>query len=168
MFATRVARYVPSAVRANATQFMRTKRTTNMAGLEIHPDPLPELESLYTKTLGVLEALPSSAVFRQSSEAVTQQRLSIVRAAMTENSRRNAYASEAAIDDVVKELDAGLIEEILDQAHDEFHLATKMIDWKPYVLMCWILTVRHEPLQVPAPPGQWKGFSMKEATGEGL
>ncbi|WFD27139.1 hypothetical protein MNAN1_002135 [Malassezia nana] len=156
MFATRVARYVPSAIRANATKFMRTKMSTDVAGLEIHPDPLPELESLYTKTLGVLKALPSSSVFRQSSEAVTEQRLSVVREAMTENSRRNAYASEAAIDNVVKQLDSGLIEEILDQAHDEHHLVTKMIEWKPY-----------ESLQVPAPPGQWKGFSMKEAAGEG-
>ncbi|KAL4401236.1 mitochondrial respiratory chain complex I protein [Malassezia pachydermatis] len=136
MFATKVARYIPTAVRANATQFLRTKRTTNLAGLEIHPDPLPELVSTYTQTLKVLQALPASAVFRQSSEAVTQQRLDIVRAAMTDVSRQNAHASEAAIDKVVAEIDGGVIEEILDQAHDEFHLATKMIDWKPYVFAC--------------------------------
>ena len=69
MFATKAVRYFPSAVRAEATQFLRTKRSTNIAGLEIHPDPLPELESTYTQTLRVLKTMPESAVFRQSSEA---------------------------------------------------------------------------------------------------
>ena len=135
MFATTAVRYFPSAVRAEATQFLRTKRSTNIAGLEIHPDPLPELESTYTQTLRVLKTMPESAVFRQSSEAVTQQRLDIVKAAMSETSRKNAYASEAAIDQVVAQLDSGLIEEIVDQAQDELHLAAKMIDWKPYVYL---------------------------------
>ena len=134
MFATKAVRFVPSAMRAStATKFLRTKRTTNIAGLEIHPDPLPELVSTYTHTLNVLKGLPESAVFRQSSEAVTQQRLDIVKEAMTPTSRETVYGSEAAIDRVVAAIDAGLIEEIVDQANDEFHLATKMIDWKPYV-----------------------------------
>ena len=54
---------------------------------------------------------------------------------MSETSRKNAYASEAAIDQVVAQLDSGLIEEIVDQAQDELHLAAKMIDWKPYVYL---------------------------------
>merc|ERR1711974_597164 len=157
MFATKAVRFVPSAMRAStATKFLRTKRTTNIAGLEIHPDPLPELVSTYTHTLSVLKGLPESAVFRQSSEAVTQQRLDIVKEAMTPTSRETVYGSEAVIDRVVAAIDAGLIEEIVDQANDEFHLATKMIDWKP-----------HEPLQVPAPPGQWNTFNMQAASGEG-
>lgn len=169
MFATKAVRFVPSAMRAStATKYMRTKRTTNIAGLEIHPDPLPELVSTYTHTLNVLKGLPESAVFRQSSEAVTQQRLDIVKEAMTPTSRETVYGSEAAIDRVVAAIDAGLIEEIVDQANDEFHLATKMIDWKPYVsFFCCSLTHRHEPLQVPAPPGQWNTFNMQAASGEG-
>ena len=136
MFATKAVRFVPSAMRASAaTKFMRTKRTTNIAGLEIHPDPLPELVSTYTHTLNVLKGLPESAVFRQSSEAVTQQRLDIVKEAMTAASRETVYGSEAAIDRVVAAIDGGLIEEIVDQANDEFHLAAKMIDWKPYVYL---------------------------------
>lgn len=114
---------------------MRTKRSTNIAGLEIHGNPLPELVSTYTRTLDVLKALPESAVYRQSSEAVTQQRLDIVRAAMTESSSKNAHASESAIQKVVQEIDSGIIEEVLDQARDEFHLAAKMVDWKPYVYL---------------------------------
>lgn len=134
MFATKAVRFVPSAMRAStATKFLRTKRTTNIAGLEIHPDPLPELVSTYTHTLNVLKGLPESAVFRQSSEAVTQQRLDIVKEAMTPTSRETVYGSEAAIDRVVAAIDGGLIEEIVEQANDEFHLAAKMIDWKPCV-----------------------------------
>mgnify|MGYP001049600040 FL=1 len=81
----------------------------------------------------MLKGLPESAVFRQSSEAVTQQRLDIVKEAMTPTSRETVYGSEAAIDRVVAAIDGGLIEEIVEQANDEFHLAAKMIDWKPYV-----------------------------------
>lgn len=134
MFATRALRLASTAVRATARPtFLRTKRSTNLAGLDIHPDPLPELESTYTHTLHVLKALPETGVFRQSAEAVTQLRLDIVKANMTPASREDPRASEEAIDRVVEAIDCGLIEEIVDQAHDEFELATKMIDWKPYV-----------------------------------
>lgn len=158
MFATKAVRFVPSVMRANvATKFMRTKRTTNIAGLEIHPDPLPELVSTYTHTLNVLKGLPETAVFRQSSEAVTQHRLDIVKEAMTAASRETVYGSEAAIDRVVAAIDGGLIEEIVDQANDEFHLAAKMIDWKPYV---YFLLLTHP--QTRTTPGARSSRSMED------
>lgn len=140
MFATRVARYFASAVRAEAPVWLRTARTTNIAGLEVHPDPLPVLESTYTQTLKVLETFPESSVYRQSAEAVTEERLSVLSEAVTQESRASPDASELAIAKVVEKLDSGLIEEILKQAHDEFQLAAKMIDWKPYVTLFFVLT----------------------------
>ncbi|WFD29950.1 hypothetical protein MSPP1_000964 [Malassezia sp. CBS 17886] len=153
MFATRSVRFFATALRTEG-RFLRTKRATDLAGVEIHPDPLPALESTYTQTLGVLKALPASAVFRQSSEAVTQLRLDTVRAELTPEAKVDPAESEAAITRIVDRINGGIIEEILDQAKDEFQLAAKMVDWKP-----------HDPLQVPAPPGQWSTFNMQQAAG---
>ncbi|WFD34775.1 hypothetical protein MCUN1_001619 [Malassezia cuniculi] len=150
----RGARFLATAART-AAQDMRNKTTTGLAGVPVHPNPLPELESTYTQTLRVLEHLPATSVYRQSAAAVTEQRLSIVREALSKPFATVA-ASEKAIEKVESEIDSGIIEELVQQATDEFHLAAKMIDWKPW-----------EPLEVPAPPGQWKGFSMREAAGEG-
>ncbi|WFC96008.1 hypothetical protein MBRA1_002664 [Malassezia brasiliensis] len=155
MFATRLVRQVSSAAQA-APLYLRTKTSTGLAGIDVHPNPLPVLEQKYTRTLQVLKALPESAVYRQSAEAVTQGRLDIVRAAMNENSQKDPSFSEHAIKTVTDKIDGGIVEELLIQADDELNLAAKMIDWKPY-----------EPLEVPAPPGQWSTFSMKKEAGEG-
>ena len=132
MWATRSARYFASAPRS-ADTFMRTKRTTGLAGLAVHPNPLPALESTYTHTLSTLKHMPESAVYRQSAEAVTQQRLDIVREALKSAPFANPTLSEYAIDQVVNKIDCGCVEELLQQAHAEFELAAKMIDHKPYV-----------------------------------
>ena len=71
---------------------------------------------------------------------MTEERLSVLREAVTQESRASPDASELAIAKVVEKLDSGLIEEILKQAHDEFQLAAKMIDWKPYVTLFFVLT----------------------------
>ncbi|PKI82824.1 hypothetical protein MVES_003264 [Malassezia vespertilionis] len=162
MFATRFARYFATAVRCEDliskgnNKYLRTAKSTFVAGLPLHPNPLPALEAKYTHTLKVLQVLPASSVFRQSSEAVTQHRLDIVRTELSEQTQQDANANENAISIVTGKIDSGLVEELLEQAHDELGLAAKMIDWKPY-----------EPLEVPAPPNQWKPFSMQEAAGEG-
>lgn len=168
MFATRTARQFATAVRFSAKpQFLRKKLSTDLAGIELHPNPLPALEAKYTRTLEVLKALPESAVYRQSAEAATQSRLDIVRSAMSEKSQTDPSLNEHAIGIVTSKIDSGVAEELLIQAEDELTLAAKMIDWKPYVDIAGYANYRFEPLQVPAPPGQWKPFSMKEAAGEG-
>lgn len=91
------------------------------------------LESTYTRTLQVLKALPESAVYRQSAEAVTQGRLDIVRPEITDKTQKDASQNEHAITAVTTKIDSGLVEELLVQAKDELNLAAKMLDWKPYV-----------------------------------
>lgn len=132
MFATRTARQIAASARA-APKYLRTQRTTGLAGIDIHPNPLPVLEQKYTRTLQVLKALPESAVYRQSAEAATQTRLDIVRAAVNERSQKDAGFNEHAIKVVTEKIDGGVVEELLIQADDELNLAAKMIDWKPYV-----------------------------------
>lgn len=51
---------------------------TGLTGLQTHPSPRPTLIYLYTSTLQKLKAFPESSVYRQSTEALTRQRLQII------------------------------------------------------------------------------------------
>lgn len=73
--------------------------------------------TVYKNTLSVLSQMPQSAVYRQATEALTQQRLSIVEA--TEN-----------LATIEQQLAAGQLEEVIEQAEDEEKLAKKMLDWR--------------------------------------
>jgi NADH dehydrogenase (ubiquinone) 1 alpha subcomplex subunit 5 len=54
---------------------------TGLTGLTTHPAPRSTLIYLYSSTLSKLKQIPESSVYRQSTEALTKQRLSIVEAA---------------------------------------------------------------------------------------
>lgn len=75
--------------------------------------------------------IPSTAVYRQATESLTQHRLNIVES--TEN-----------IEEIESKIDVGQIEEIIMQAEEELKLLAKMEEWKPW-----------EPLETPAPKDQW-------------
>ncbi|KAJ3719891.1 ETC complex I subunit conserved region-domain-containing protein [Lentinula raphanica] len=109
------------------------KTTTGITGLAVHPDPLPTLTRTYKATLEALSALPSTSVYRQGTEALTQKKLSIVEAA------------KGDIAAVEKGLDEGQIEESLLIASDELQLVGKMAEWKAW-----------EPLEEKPEPGQWE------------
>ena len=98
------------------------KSTTGITGLEVHPDPIPVLTKTYETTLSALSAFPATSVYRQGVEALTQQKLNIV---------RTANGDIAAVE---KGLDEGHIEESLDIAQDELGLVQKMAEWKAYVM----------------------------------
>lgn len=51
---------------------------TGITGLLTHPSPRPTLIHLYRSALSKLSAFPESSVYRQSTEALTRQRLQIV------------------------------------------------------------------------------------------
>lgn len=97
------------------------KSTTGITGLKVHPNPLPTLVSTYQETLARVSEIPSSSVYRQSVEALTQRKLKLV-----QNANGDVAAAEKALDD-------GQIEEAIDVAQDELSLVAKMIDWKAYV-----------------------------------
>lgn len=149
----------PSASVASGTAFAaRLKKSTNITGLNVSGSPLSELESRYTKTLSLLSTLPESSVYRQATTALTQQRLDIV--AKFSNDAKAIQSEpellEALYERAEQELDAGQLEQVLEQAVAEYRLAAKMIDWKAW-----------EPLEHPPAPGQWSYFSMAEEAGEG-
>ncbi|KAK0523101.1 hypothetical protein OC834_003023 [Tilletia horrida] len=130
----------------------RTKQTTEIFGIDVHPSPLTELRDTYSRTLSTLQALPQGTVYRQATEALTNHRLSVVESALGQGK----IVDEDAIKTVEDKLELGQIEEVIMQAHDELGLAAKMIEWKAF-----------EPLEHTPAPGQWKYFDMREESGEG-
>ncbi|KAG0197410.1 hypothetical protein BGX28_009104 [Mortierella sp. GBA30] len=108
-----------------------TKKTTGIYGLPVHPDPRPQLITLYNDTLKTLEKFPEHAVYRQATAALTNHRLNVVKG--TED-----------IAKIEETIDAGQIEEVVVQAVEELKLAGKMLEWKPW-----------EALETPAPKDQW-------------
>ncbi|KAI8376957.1 ETC complex I subunit conserved region-domain-containing protein [Blakeslea trispora] len=108
-----------------------TKVSTGITGVAVHANPRPHLIQTYNSTLQTLSRLPATAVYRQATESVTQQRLSIVES--TEN-----------IEEIESKINVGQIEEVILQAEDELSLASKMEEWKAW-----------ESLETPIPEGQW-------------
>jgi NADH dehydrogenase (ubiquinone) 1 alpha subcomplex subunit 5 len=93
------------------------KASTGITGLEAHPDPLPALKQTYTSTLNLLGSLPSTSVYRQATEALTQHRLQTV-----ESSGEDVAKFESSL--------GSMAEVILEEAKAEQMLIGKMIEWK--------------------------------------
>lgn len=123
--ATRRVLAAAQAVNKAATTH-RTKLSTGITGLAVHPDPLHALRTTYHSTLKVLGQVPASAVYRQSAEAITRERLAVVEQAGEGN-------TEEQIEQVERKLEAGIAEELIQQAEDELKLASKMLEYKPCV-----------------------------------
>ena len=94
------------------------KTTTGIKGIPVHPNPLPALSKTYQDTLSLASSIPATSVYRQSVEALTQNKLKIV---------QDANGDIAAVE---KQLDEGQIEEALEVAKDELKLVSNMIEWK--------------------------------------
>jgi NADH dehydrogenase (ubiquinone) 1 alpha subcomplex subunit 5 len=126
------------------TRFLRTaKWPTGITGVRHHAQPRQQLIGVYNATLDSLKDIPEHAVYRQSVEALTKDRLKIV------ESTEDTNAIEAQIGQ-------GLVEEVIDAAQKELVLVEKMKQWKPYWdLGVTLLTSRWEKLEVEAPEGQW-------------
>ncbi|KAL5535555.1 hypothetical protein ACEPAF_3649 [Sanghuangporus sanghuang] len=111
------------------------KASTGLTGVKVSLNPLPTLVETYQTTLARISEIPQSSVYRQSVEAITQRKLSIVQKA-----NGDVAAAEEALDD-------GQIEEAIAIAQDELSLVDKMIEWKAW-----------EPLEEKPQPGQWEYF----------
>ncbi|KAJ2726674.1 hypothetical protein GGI07_000397 [Coemansia sp. Benny D115] len=116
------------------------KLTTGIVGVPVNPNARPQLIELYKKTLSELKTkIPETAVYRQSVEAITVQRLNIVE--QNEDPKK-----------IEELINCGQIEELVDQAQDEIKLISRMAEWKAW-----------EPLEEAAPPRQWEYFKKAPA-----
>ena len=115
---------------ANLPSIGRTKVSTGITGLAVHPSPFIHLVKVYDDTLATLNQIPAGAVYRQSAEAVIKQRRPVV-APYVEITPDEGV--EETIAKVEEEIGSGLIEEVVLQAEDEKSLALKMLEWKACV-----------------------------------
>ncbi|KAJ1642092.1 hypothetical protein IWQ61_010669, partial [Dispira simplex] len=107
----------------------------------VHPNPRPALLDLYKRTLSELETkIPQYAVYRQATEAITKHRMNIVE--KTED-----------VTEIEKIVGAGQIEELINAAETELRLIPYLAEVKPW-----------EPLEEPAPEGQWTYFKNQTST----
>ncbi|THH34183.1 hypothetical protein EUX98_g61 [Antrodiella citrinella] len=111
------------------------KTSTGITGLNVHPNPLPELTRTYETTLATLARIPATSVYRQGVEALVQKKLKVLQSV------------NGDIEAAEKQLGEGQIEEAVDIAQDELSLVQKMIEWKAW-----------EPLEEKPEPGQWEYF----------
>ncbi|KAK4689480.1 NADH dehydrogenase (ubiquinone) 1 alpha subcomplex subunit 5, partial [Tremellales sp. Uapishka_1] len=128
-------------LRATKTLFSALKPikiSTGITGLAVHPEPLPALKSTYTSTISILATLPSTSVYRQATETLTEHRLSVVESAGGD------------IEKVEQEL-GNIVEVLLEEGKAEALLAGKMGEWKSY-----------EGLEQTPPRGQWQYFDPGE------
>lgn len=65
-------------------RYLEADTPTGLTGLLTHPTPRPTLIYVYSSTLEKLKALPSSSLYRQSTEALTNHRLKIVQSTIPE------------------------------------------------------------------------------------
>ncbi|GJN92143.1 hypothetical protein Rhopal_005173-T1 [Rhodotorula paludigena] len=131
---------------AKETPSLRTKLSTGITGLAVHPEPLSALKHNYGSLLALLEQAPKASVYRQSAEAITRERLAVVE-------RAGSEGTEAQIEQVEQQIGAGLVEELVDQSLDELKLAGKMLEWKAW-----------EELEEAPAPGQWAPFRVTPST----
>jgi len=102
------------------TRILRSaKWPTGITGINSNPNARNQLISVYNATLQSLKDIPEYAVYRQSVEALTKERLKIV------ESTEDTNAIEAKIGQ-------GLVEEVVDAAEKELVLLEKMKQWKPF------------------------------------
>lgn len=86
--------------------------------MAVHPNPIPDLTKTYESTLFALDEIPKSSVYRQSVEAITLNKLKILK------------SSDGDISKIETALDEGQIEQALDVAKDELALVTNFVKFK--------------------------------------
>jgi len=108
-----------------------TKKFTEMVGMAVAKTPRQSLTELYSQTLTVLGAMPTTSAYRQQTELLTTERLNMVKA-------------EENVNVLEKQINCGQIEEVIIQAKDELKLAENLIECQPW-----------ENQETQAPHGQW-------------
>lgn len=71
-------RLLASVQKAKPSQFLEPGAPTGLAGLLVHSTPRSTLLYVYNNTLEKLKAFPEHSVYRQSTEALTRHRLSVI------------------------------------------------------------------------------------------
>jgi NADH dehydrogenase (ubiquinone) 1 alpha subcomplex subunit 5 len=73
-------RLLASVQKTKPSQYLEPGAPTGLAGLFVHATPRSTLLYVYNNTLEKLKAFPEHSVYRQSTEALTKHRLSVIEA----------------------------------------------------------------------------------------
>lgn len=84
-------------VAVKPSRYLEAGAPTGLTGLFTHPAPRSQLIYLYSSTLDKLSQFPESSLYRQSTEALTQHRLSIISAAVPEGHAEWSAKAEKVI-----------------------------------------------------------------------
>jgi NADH dehydrogenase (ubiquinone) 1 alpha subcomplex subunit 5 len=104
------------------------KLTTGIHGLPVHHNPLPDLLNIYRQTLSSLQSkVPAGVVYRQAAETLTQHRVEVIE---RHAGQQGKEGGEKAIEAIERELDAGLIEEVMKVAEGELKLVDVLAESK--------------------------------------
>lgn len=121
-----------SQLLAKSRFFSAAAEQTIYTGLFRNANVLTELESMYRESKKALGCLPPECEYRQSMEAVADERLALLAEPNVSRERFEGAVGE------------GLVEEVLQQASEELRLIEKMSAWQPW-----------QSLEDPPPAGQW-------------
>jgi len=108
------------------------KAFTGLTGMAVSRNPTHTLGVLYSKNLRALAKMPADFPYRKHTEALINERVSIMKNAAT-------------IEEAEAKINCGQIEEVIIQAENELSLSRSMLEWKAW-----------EPLCEAAPENQWK------------
>lgn len=115
----------------NLASAARTRASTHITGVPVHPAPLAALEKVYDSTLSLLNTLPQESVYRNATSAVTEYRLAVIKQIKDQEKAQGRNAdNEEAIAKFEDKVDQGLVEEVLSQAEHEQKLVAKMLEWQ--------------------------------------
>lgn len=109
-----------------------TRIYTGLAGLPAIKEPHKELLKQYKKLLRRLTALPKESNYRMTTENLV-------------NERKNIVESSQSPEEIENKINAGVCEELIQQAKYEIDLVEVMKKFKPW-----------ESLQERPSPDQWK------------
>lgn len=84
LVSTNMRRTLRQLAAVKPSRYLEAGAPTGLTGLFTHPSPRASLIYLYSSTLDKLSEMPESSLYRQSTEALTKHRLSIISAAVPE------------------------------------------------------------------------------------
>lgn len=141
-------------------RYLEPLAPTGLTGLVTHPSPRPTLIYLYTQTLEKLKQFPESSAYRQSTEALTRHRLSIIESTKPPGfdewlQRVQKLVAENPEEFKKARLPSGVFAGI---QQDDVHGGTKAQEWDGAVG-----PITEGPLRTPEEIAQWEAI-LEDAT----
>lgn len=140
-----------AAVASASSNYLTPYAPTGLTGILTHPHPRPQLLYIYTSTLHKLARLPAESVYRQSTEALTRHRLSIIEEQVP---AKFAEWQNHIAEDVLPKLTSGQMKVLGD-------VKQLSLGGKPYLFQ------RYEKREVDDREEEWDGDQYLGEQGEG-